>query len=137
MSRTRVLIPSLVVVLAAAFAVWSAAPATAGKPATVVATSFAPNSDCSADFAIELNSKGQMPTVIVVHYWQSGTRSGDSYQYIGAIQRGATHTGTVDFEAPTDPSFGTIYDLGYTAFAKNGNVLAAATIGSVDTAACL
>lgn len=137
MSRTRVIIPSFAIVLAAAFAVWSAEPASAGKPATVVATSFAPNDDCSVDFAIEFNSKGQMPTVVVVHYWQRGTQSGASFQHLAAIQRGGTHTGTVEFDAPTEPSLGAIYDLGYTAFAKSGKVLAAATIGSVDAASCL
>ncbi|HSM01982.1 MAG TPA: hypothetical protein VK960_06040, partial [Acidimicrobiia bacterium] len=116
--------------------VWSAAPASAGKPPTVVSTSFAPNGDCSIDFAIELNSKGRMPNVIVVHYWQAGTHAGSSYRSLANIQRGERRQGNVSFSA-ADPSFGSIYDIGYTAFARNGSIIAAAKIGAVDVAACL
>ena len=137
MSRTKVVTTTFAVAVATAFAItWLAVPASAGKPEAVVSTWYAPNSDCSVDFEIDLNSRCQLPSVVVVHYWQSGTRNGDNYQYLASINRGGTLAGAVGF-SPADPSFGAIYDVGYTAFAKNGSILAADTIGSVDAKACL
>lgn len=136
MRRTRIAIASVVALSAAAFAVWTAAPATAEKPDAVVGTSFAPNGDCSVDFEITVNSRGQTPSLIVVHYWQRATQQGGNYQYLADVARGGTHGGRVGF-TPADPAFGQIYDVGYTAFAKNGRILAVGGIGSVDAAGCL
>lgn len=136
MSRTRVATTTSVAALAAAFAItWLAVPASAGKPEAVVSTWIAPNGDCSVHFEIDLNSRGQLPSVVVVHYWQSGTRNGGSYEQFESIERGGVLAGTVDF-IPADPSFGQTYEVGYTAFAKNGRILAADTMGLVDATTC-
>jgi hypothetical protein len=138
MSRTRVVTTPFAVALTAAFAItWLAAPASAGKPEAVVSTWFAPNGDCSVDFEIDLNSRGQMPSVVVVHYWQHGTRNGANYQDLRSIERGGTLSGAVDFSPPAEPLLGAIYELGYTAFAKNGRIVGQQAIGTVDAAACL
>jgi len=136
MKRAWTIVAASAVVLGGAFAVWSAAPAVAGKPPTIVSTAFTPNGDCSVDFAIEVNARGHMPSVIVVNYWQRGTQNGASYEYLRAIERGTTHTGTVGFAA-ADPTYGAIYELGYTAFARNGSIMASGLIGWVDAAACI
>ena len=136
MKRARILVAAFAVVLGGAFAIWSAAPAAAGKPPTITSTAFTPNGDCSVDFEVGVNARGQMPYLIVVNYWQRGTQNGASFEYLRAIERGGVHAGSVGFTA-ADPAFGAIYELGYTAFAKNGRIMATGLIGWVDAAVCL
>jgi hypothetical protein len=124
------------VALAAVVAmVWVAMPALAGKPEAISAAAFTPNGDCSVDFEITLESKGRQATAVVVHYWQQGTRGGANYEYLTSLERGETRSGNVEFIAAGE-SFGSTYEVGYTAFAKNGQILEITTLGTVDNSAC-
>jgi hypothetical protein len=137
MSRNGVVKSSRVAVaLAAVLAiVWVAVPALAGKPEVLSAASYTPNGDCSVDFEITLESKGRQATAVVVHYWQQGTRGGANYEYLTSLERGETRSGNVEFIAAGE-SFGSTYEVGYTAFAKNGQILEITTLGTVDNSAC-
>lgn len=115
--------------------VWVALPALAAKPEPIASASYAHNGDCSVDFELTLNSKGRLPAAVVIHYWQQGTNNGDSYAYLTSLERGAHRAGTVAF-VEADPGYGLIYEVGYTAFAKNGQILEIATLGDVDNGAC-
>jgi hypothetical protein len=137
MSRNGVVKSSRVAVaLAAVLAiVWVAVPALAGKPEVLSAASYTPNGDCSVDFEITLESKGRQAAAVVVHYWQQGTRGGANYAYLTSLERGETRPGNVGFIV-ADKTFGTTYEVGYTAFAKNGQILEIATLGTVDNSDC-
>jgi hypothetical protein len=127
----------LAVALAATFAVTLAAePATAVKPQAVVAASVSRNTDCSVDVAITINQRGRLPVFLEVHYWQQGTNNGDTYGYFASFDRGETVATVLEFD-PADPYYGTAYEVGYTAFARNGRILESAVLDTVFVGDCL
>ena len=134
MSRTKTLatITTLMALLAVTLV---AGPASAGKPSTISASTVTPDGGCGVDVEIVMNHRGRLPVLVQVYYWQQGTHNGDSYWHF-APDRGATHRGNLSF-SPADAAFGSTYEVGYTAFARNGQILATGILGSVDNAGCL